>query len=89
MNLTAEQQLEVSDFFTSYALSRRDDFGDDTTADICDKLAAVVFTNAVELGKTIRSEFDDYEEIFASMEDYSTTLATIVDAYWTDKLENV
>lgn len=77
-NFTKEQQVEIAEFFEHLV-----------DADIDFDLDYTQAQNAVELGKLIRRESDDYEDIFERMEEYSDIMNNIVSAYWANRLEAV
>lgn len=101
-NFTPSQQLEISEFFKHLADARAfsahetDDVEEkemlNRDAELADMLAIhqkgfPAILNPIQLGKLVRSTFDDYEDVFAMMETYSEEMAEVVDAYWTHRLE--
>lgn len=90
-NFTTAQQTEIREFFLAHAESRRENMdGVDTDydamleadAEIAESLAEMTFLNAEELFEAVREACDDYEDIFASMEDYSEELAEIAEEFY-------
>lgn len=87
-HFTTAQQQEISEFFQHLADYYKENENLSALADILaltgPGMPAIL--NAVQLGRLVRATFDDYEDVFSIMEDYSDTMSNIVDAYWREQL---
>lgn len=102
-NFTTSQQFEISKFFEHLRDVWLDHAEEETNdpdvkamlkhdADLANILALrgegmPPILNAIQLGKLVRTTFDNYEDIFTMMEEYSDEMAEVVDAYYAHRLE--
>jgi hypothetical protein len=84
-NLTTSQQLEISEFFLSHAENRKE-IGCELEATMSKCFAGLTILNTIQLGKIIR-QFDHYDEVFSLLEEFSEEGAEIVEAYYSERLE--